>query len=71
MASVRQYLEKKSTEELQAILRADCRGRFEIPLDTVLLICDIIRDRNPRKKDPWQAYGDFLEHYLTDTENTL
>lgn len=71
MATIREYLAKKSTEELQAILRADCRGRFEIPLDTVLLICDIIRDRNPRKKDPWQAYGDFLEHYLTDTENTL
>lgn len=71
MATIREYLAKKSTEELQAILRADCLGRFEIPLDTVLLICDIIRDRNPRKKDPWQAYGDFLEHYLTDTENPL
>ena len=71
MATIREYLAKKSTEELQAILRADCRGRFEIPLDTVLLICDIIRDRNPWKQDPWQAYGAFLEHYLTATEDTL
>ena len=71
MASIREYLEKKPTEELQGILRSDCRGRFEIPLDTVLLICDIIRSRNPWKQDPWQAYGEFLEHYLEDTENTL
>lgn len=71
MASLREYLEKKETEELRGILLADCRGRFEIPLDTVLLICDIIRERNPKKRDPWQAYSEFLEHYLTDTENTL
>ena len=71
MASIREYLEKKETEELRGILRADCRGRFEIPLDAVLLICDITRERNPRKPDPWQAYSEFLEQYLTDTENTL
>ena len=71
MASIREYLENKEAEELQGILRADCRGRFEIPLDTVLLICDIIRERNPWKPDPWQAYGEFLENYLTDTENAL
>ena len=71
MASLREYLMKKDTEELRGILFADCRGRFEIPLDTVLLICDIIRDRKPWKPDPWDAYSEFLEIYLTDTENTL
>ena len=71
MASIREYLEKKETEELQGILRNDFAGRYEIPVDIVLLICTIIRERNPEKKDPWSAYQNFLEHYLTDTENTL
>lgn len=69
MATIREYLEEKSTDELRGILRSDFEGRYEIPVDIVLLICSIIREREPPKRDPWIAYRQFLEHYWTNTEN--
>lgn len=59
MASIREYLEKKETEELQGILRNDFAGRDEIPVDIVLLICTIIRERNPEKKTRGERIRNF------------
>ena len=46
MASLREYCEMLSTTQLQALLREECEGRGNLPADTVLMICDILANRD-------------------------
>ena len=48
MASVQEYLEMLSTSQLQAILREECEGRGNLPIESILMICDILSQRNSR-----------------------
>ena len=64
MNSLQEYWNNMSTEQLQAILRDDCYGRFDISLDAVMTICQILVERNPRQSDPEEAYRRFCENYL-------
>ena len=52
MASVQEYLENKSDEELRGILQGYCRGIHDIPTDTVLMICRILAQRDHELPDP-------------------
>ena len=70
MSSLREYFEKMETEELQGILRSDYLGVVELPLDTILMICQILADRNPNKPDVKAAWRRFLKYYL-EQENDL
>lgn len=57
MASLQEYLERRSDEELQGMMQSYCRGFADIPVDTVLRICHTLAQRNPELPDP---YGLFL-----------
>lgn len=46
MASLREYCEMLSTEQLKALLREECNGRGSLPMDTILMICDILSQRD-------------------------
>lgn len=47
MASFREYAEKFSTSQLQALLREECAGRGALATETILDICDILSQRDP------------------------
>ena len=52
MASVQEYLECKSDEELRIMLRTYIRGPQNYPADTVLYICKVLAQRDPELPDP-------------------
>ena len=52
MASVQEYLEKKTDEELRMLLRNYMMGMEDLPTDTVLCICRILAMRDETLPDP-------------------
>ena len=57
MASVQEYLEKRSDEELRVILRTYIMGAEDYPTDMVLYICKVLAQRDETLPDP---HGLFL-----------
>lgn len=57
MASLQEYLERRSDAELQGILQSYCRGIADIPLDSAFRICQVLAQRDPTLPDP---HGLFL-----------
>ena len=51
MASVQEYCEMLSTSQLHSLLREECEGRGAMPAEMILLICDILSQRDPTKPD--------------------
>ena len=49
MASLREYCEKMSDTQLQALLREECEGRGNLPREAVLTICEILAQRMPER----------------------
>ena len=47
MASAQEYMEMMSTRQLQAILREECNGQGDLPLNAILDICEILSRRIP------------------------
>lgn len=47
MASFREYAERFSTTQLQALLREECDGRGAMATESILDICDILSQRDP------------------------
>ncbi len=47
MASVREYLQKLATTQLQALLREECEGRGNLPIESILNICEVLTEREP------------------------
>lgn len=47
MSSMQDYLKIMSTHQLKAILREECEGRGELPVEAVLMICDLLAERDP------------------------
>lgn len=64
MADLRQHFESMSSEQLTHLLREDCAGRQELPLETLILICNILAERDPHKTDVKGAYRRFIQYYL-------
>ena len=52
MASVQEYLESKSDEELRVILRSYIMGTQDFPADVVLHICKVLAQRDETLPDP-------------------
>ncbi len=48
MATIQDYLRKLSTTQLQALLREECEGRGNLPLEAVLDICEVLAERKPQ-----------------------
>ncbi len=47
MASFREYAEKFSTAQLQALLREEIAGRGAMATESILDICEILSQRDP------------------------
>ena len=64
MASVSEYLEMMSTEQLQALLREEYNGRGSLPLLAILDICQILSRRLPDTPSVDQLIRQLCEQYL-------
>lgn len=67
--SVEGYLRRQQTEALQAILRADLDGREDLTLDTILLICKILAEREPPRKSAEDMLREFYLYYAPEIED--
>ena len=63
MASVQEYLNSKSDEELRGMLRSYCRGCADIPVDTILRICHTLARRDPQLPDPYVLFLSLCRMY--------
>ena len=66
MATVREYCNKLSTSQLEALLREDCAGRGNLSMEAILIICDILVERNPSKTPVREKFLEFCKYYLND-----
>ena len=64
MASMREYCEMMSTEQLQALLREEYNGRGSLPPSVILDICDILSQRDPGKPDATHLLRQLCGQYL-------
>ena len=63
MASLEEYLEQKSDEELRGILRSYCLGISNLPVDTALRICNILASRDFQLPDPYSLFLSLCRKY--------
>lgn len=63
MASEREYLEKMSTEQLEALLVQESYGRALIPLSTIYLLCRILSRRTPIRGTAKDIFLEFARQY--------
>lgn len=71
MASQREYLGKMHSDQLRELLRANDSGQLDLPVDTVLLICQILQEREPSKMTVREAFRYFVGYYLNDVDSAL
>lgn len=64
MATLREYCEKMSATQLRALLLEECEGRGSLPLESILMICDILARRDPEKPSVEQVLRDLCRVYL-------
>lgn len=64
MASMREYCEMMSTEQLQALLREEYNGRGCLPTSVILDICNILSQRDPNKPDAAHLLRQLCGQYL-------
>lgn len=62
MASVREYLEKMPTNQLEALLSQEAFGRDSLPLSVIYLICDILARREP-VRNATERFVEFAGRY--------
>ena len=65
MHSIKSYLERQTTEELQGLLRAYCEGYGDFDAETALLLCSALADRDPKYLDPRKEFLRLCRMYLT------
>ena len=66
MASLKEYCEKLSTRQLQALLREECEGRGNMTVDVILLICEILAERIPTKPPVIDKIHELCRCYLDE-----
>ena len=66
MASLREYLSKRSTQELRGFLFQYLNGTASYDLNAIVTICEIIAQRDPTKQDPQLMLRQFITHYLPE-----
>ena len=66
MASVKEYCKKLSTSQLQALLREECAGRGDLPIEVILMICEILAERNPAKPPVMDKIYELCRSYLDE-----
>lgn len=63
MASMQEYLERRSDEELRGMLHSYCMGLADISPDAVLRICQTLANRNPELPDPYALFLSLCRMY--------
>lgn len=66
MASLREYCEELSTSQLRALVREECEGRGELPIETIMTICEILAARNPNLPSVKQSILNMCRIYLEE-----
>lgn len=64
MSSLREYLNKKSDEELRGVLRTFCVGINDYSADAVLIICEVLAQRDPQLPDPKVLFLSLCRMYM-------
>lgn len=67
MASIQDYLKIMSTHQLKAILREECEGRGDLPVEVVLAICDLLAERDPALPPASQILRQLCRGYLAES----
>ena len=60
MASLQDYFSTLSTEELSYLLYREASGHLDISPETIIVICDILAQRQPpimSAKESWQNFA--------------
>ena len=63
MASLRDYLEKMETGQLDAFLAQELYGRDHMPLSSIYLICEILARREPNRGSAREIFLEFAGQY--------
>jgi len=63
-----EYYEKLSDEELREILRQDLRDDSCYPLETIMIICEILTKRHPPEISAEESFRRFLQKYFASHE---
>ena len=64
MHSIQSYLERRSTEELQGMLCSYCEGYADFGVETAMMICRMIAERDPKYIDPQEEFLHLYRMYL-------
>ena len=68
MASVQEYCEMLSTSQLEALLLEEYNNRGALPMDVILLICQILSQRNPALPAIEDSLRELCKKYITNAE---
>lgn len=66
--SLRSYLERQSTEKLKKALVDYQDDKLDVPVETVLMILEILTKREPSHADVNAAYERFKKNYLNEID---
>ena len=58
--------ESMSVEDLEELLRQDLDEAVTLPLDDILLICEILHVKRPLETDVQAAFQRFLKYYAPE-----
>lgn len=64
MASLKEYCENLSTSQLRSLLREECEGRGNLPVQAILDICEILSQREPDKPSVKEVLCQLCRAYL-------
>ena len=60
MHSIESYLRRQSTEKLEVLLQTEACGCKAYTLQTILLICHILAERDPSGQSAMEWYREYL-----------
>ena len=61
MHSIESYLKRQSTAQLEVLLQMDDSGCEAYTLHTILLICNILAERDPSGQTAMERYQAYLQ----------
>ena len=64
MATFREYCDKLSTSQLEALLREEYLGKGSLPIEVILDICDTLSKRDPTKPSVDDLLRQMCKQYL-------
>lgn len=69
MASVREYLEKMTSGQMESILERETTIWGEYNMNTIYLICTVLSERDPIRGTPKEYFLRFCESFADKKED--